>query len=989
MIPMSYYSPNLLDENGFFSPCRFVEAYIKEITKGLSEKNSPSLVQHQVKQAFSIASCIPNETGIEDTLTKRFFKNGKVMVNRSSFGRNYKQGAYDLPPPPPPPPFLSSDANTMTSSFNKKNSLPRFYLNETSSKETSSLVEDSLMDFEEISEESDTTFESSESRGSTSTRVEPVLTNPWEKSTEVPNSLNEAKPSVTANSSQIKHEKSAMCETLAPVKHKLKLVLDLDNTLLHACSLSKLCNIDIPLHDFQSPENDSELYTFRLSSFFNQLYHVKFRPGVRRFLKELSLYCDMGIHTNATHEYADVIVSILDPDYSLFQGRVASREDETTKDHKKNMGRLFRVDDLDIASLLILDDRKDVWDTMYHPNIIKCGVYDYLDARKNVLIEKYCHGDEKDSIPCNTTSVGLDSLEKKNYQHSQTNRLTTHASVLTKTQENDNEANCMETHLPIQESSKSCVQQTCASYNSLSFSPLQENDATVIDQSLKTKECQLSDESDVYFLATNNNEEETTSPFLDNPLLKKSQLTVPQNLDETDNYEDDDVITLDEKHIQSCGTSDSTGTIPKTENNDLSASRIMEISPFTPNETLFQPNSSKIAAHFGVSQDSVTENMRLAMKLSQVDQALIDYDTQLDELRHLIVSVALEYNRQKSNPLTCNTVSVPQILNHTRQSILQGVVAQTVGMYKSKTSHPEYGWQDNGPVHRRRLVKLGAQVVDSPVPDLTHIIAMRATQTIDRVRQERGQSVQYVHALWLHACESTWKRIPENWFPAFPLLEKYNNSPPMKPWLDHWQLIALQNETINDRLVNALKKQSIFSKENHTATFDMNAKSQIHSTPQRRQHLVLSNLSAGAEVWSANEHICLTYDNIESVRLKKRLNLPLTPEESETIMQVDKHPVTLKPVWSPFETKYFKKTFNTPRSKFRQPTNHRKWDKRKRNNASSRDYPHHYSMPRNLLSHNRCWFKDTYSTTAVTNSPEILPKRQLLSSDSQKKLFCK
>jgi hypothetical protein len=65
---------------------------------------------------------------------------------------------------------------------------------------------------------------------------------------------------------------------------------------------------------------------------------------------------------------------------------------------------------------------------------------------------------------------------------------------------------------------------------------------------------------------------------------------------------------------------------------------------------------------------------------------------------------------------------------------LQGVVAQTVGMYKSKTSHPEYGWQDNGPVHRRRLVKLGAQVVDSPVPDLTHIIAMRATQTIDRVR---------------------------------------------------------------------------------------------------------------------------------------------------------------------------------------------------------------------------------------------------------------
>jgi hypothetical protein len=315
--------------------------------------------------------------------------------------------------------------------------------------------------------------------------------------------------------------------------------------------------------------------------------------------------------------------------------------------------RLFRVDDLDIASLLILDDRKDVWDTMYHPNIIKCGVYDYLDARKNVLIEKYCNGDEKNSIPSNTTSVDLDPLMKEKYPQSQTSNIITHTSVLTKTQENDKELHSMETNLPSQGNSKDYVQQTCTSNDSLSFSSEQQNNIMVTDETVNIKECQLTEDNDSYFLASSN-EEETTSPFLDNPLLRKSQIAVPQNLDEMDNYEDDDVITLDDKHTQTCTSSGVFGAITQSNNNVFT--QPLDISSSTQNETLLEPNSSTIAAHFGVSQDSVTENMRLAMKLSHRDQALIDYDTQLDELRHLIVHVALEYNRQKSNPLTCDTV---------------------------------------------------------------------------------------------------------------------------------------------------------------------------------------------------------------------------------------------------------------------------------------------------------------------------------------------
>lgn len=60
-------------------------------------------------------------------------------------------------------------------------------------------------------------------------------------------------------------------------------------------------------------------------------------------------------------------------------------------------------------------------------------------------------------------------------------------------------------------------------------------------------------------------------------------------------------------------------------------------------------------------------------------------------------------------------------------------------------------------------------------------------------RKERGDEVKYVHALWLHACESTWFRVPEDWFQATPLLKKYDFNPPKKPWVDHWRIAALAN----------------------------------------------------------------------------------------------------------------------------------------------------------------------------------------------------
>lgn len=69
-----------------------------------------------------------------------------------------------------------------------------------------------------------------------------------------------------------------------------------------------------------------------------------------------------------------------------------------------------------------------------------------------------------------------------------------------------------------------------------------------------------------------------------------------------------------------------------------------------------------------------------------------------------------------------------------RREILKGVVVQTVGMYKSESASPEHGMRDNGPFHRKRLMALGAHVAETPVPNLTHVLAMRVTATIDRVK---------------------------------------------------------------------------------------------------------------------------------------------------------------------------------------------------------------------------------------------------------------
>ncbi|GBE62016.1 CTD-like phosphatase, putative [Babesia ovata] len=173
-----------------------------------------------------------------------------------------------------------------------------------------------------------------------------------------------------------------------PVKNgKLVLLLDLDNTLLHACSQSKMDMLDIQLSHFVDELGEPELYKFTMPNFANVRYYMKLRPALRGFLQVLSLYYEMSIYTNATKEYADVVVSILDPDRSLFMDRIVARTSVGERDLQKTAARLYPG--LDTRFVVAFDDRTDVWADVPYNQVVKAEHYDFFDSHIAELSDSY------------------------------------------------------------------------------------------------------------------------------------------------------------------------------------------------------------------------------------------------------------------------------------------------------------------------------------------------------------------------------------------------------------------------------------------------------------------------------------------------------------------------------------------------------------------------------------------------------------------------
>ncbi|KAF5666625.1 RNA polymerase II subunit A C-terminal domain-containing protein [Fusarium heterosporum] len=161
-------------------------------------------------------------------------------------------------------------------------------------------------------------------------------------------------------------------------QRKLSLVVDLDQTIIHAC-------IEPTIGEWQrDPSNPNhnavkDVRSFQLNDDGPRgltsgcTYYIKLRPGLMEFLEEVNKMYELHVYTMGTRAYALNIAKIVDPDKKLFGNRVISR-DENGSITSKSLQRLFPVS---TDMVVIIDDRADVW-PMNRPNLIKVVPYDFF-----------------------------------------------------------------------------------------------------------------------------------------------------------------------------------------------------------------------------------------------------------------------------------------------------------------------------------------------------------------------------------------------------------------------------------------------------------------------------------------------------------------------------------------------------------------------------------------------------------------------------------
>ncbi|CAG8573139.1 4118_t:CDS:2, partial [Dentiscutata heterogama] len=168
---------------------------------------------------------------------------------------------------------------------------------------------------------------------------------------------------------------------------KLSLIVDLDQTLIHA-------TIDQMVEEWINDENNinhpttKDIHKFVLSD-SPTVYYIKLRPGLKEFLKDVSEFYEPHIYTMGTRNYASSVAEIIDPNHTIFNERILSR-DESGNITRKNIRRLFPCDD---SMVVAIDDRADVWG--WSPNLIKVHPYDFFVGIGDINDTRSARFDEK------------------------------------------------------------------------------------------------------------------------------------------------------------------------------------------------------------------------------------------------------------------------------------------------------------------------------------------------------------------------------------------------------------------------------------------------------------------------------------------------------------------------------------------------------------------------------------------------------------------
>ncbi|XXH01040.1 condensin complex non-SMC subunit Cnd1 [Hypoxylon texense] len=161
---------------------------------------------------------------------------------------------------------------------------------------------------------------------------------------------------------------------------KLSLVVDLDQTIIHAC-------IDPTVGEWQrdpsNPNYDAvkDVRSFQLDDGPRDgprgtsgcWYYIKMRPGLAEFLERIHKMFELHVYTMGTRAYAVNIAKIVDPTQKLFGNRIISR-DENESITAKSLQRLFPAS---TNMAVVIDDRADVW-PKDGSNLIKVTPYDFF-----------------------------------------------------------------------------------------------------------------------------------------------------------------------------------------------------------------------------------------------------------------------------------------------------------------------------------------------------------------------------------------------------------------------------------------------------------------------------------------------------------------------------------------------------------------------------------------------------------------------------------
>jgi RNA polymerase II subunit A-like phosphatase len=108
-------------------------------------------------------------------------------------------------------------------------------------------------------------------------------------------------------------------------RKKLSLVVDLDQTVLHATVDPHL---ERWIQDPNSPEALRDVKPLQLSdSPFT--YYIKFRPGWKNFFDQAAHLFELHIYTMGSRSYANEIVKLIDPDRVYFSDRIISRDENS------------------------------------------------------------------------------------------------------------------------------------------------------------------------------------------------------------------------------------------------------------------------------------------------------------------------------------------------------------------------------------------------------------------------------------------------------------------------------------------------------------------------------------------------------------------------------------------------------------------------------------------------------------------------------------